>query len=96
MCGRLPLARLDARPPGLPRRRRTLRGTVGRLRLASRQRAHASATDISTGSRLAFVPDIEIYAVDVSFSALQDKAERDYLNDLPRTVVAPAAARPGP
>ena len=33
------------------------------------------------------VPDIEIYAVDVSFSALQDKAERDYLNDLPTSFV---------
>ena len=33
------------------------------------------------------VPDIEIYAIDVSFSAVQDKAESDYLNDLPTSFV---------
>ena len=29
------------------------------------------------------VPDIEIYPIDVSFQALDDAAEFDYLNDLP-------------
>jgi len=32
-------------------------------------------------------PDAEIYAIDVSFSALNDKAERDYLNEQPTTFV---------
>jgi NTE family protein len=29
------------------------------------------------------VPDIQIYAIDVSFAALRDRKEADYLNDLP-------------
>jgi NTE family protein len=33
------------------------------------------------------VPDIEVYAIDVSFAALTDKAEFDYLNDLPTSFV---------
>ena len=33
------------------------------------------------------VPQAEIYAIDVSFPALQDKAERDYLNTLPTSFV---------
>ncbi len=36
---------------------------------------------------LADVPDIEIYPIDVSFQALEDKAEFDYLNDLPTSFV---------
>ncbi len=32
---------------------------------------------------LANVPDMEIYAIDVSFAAVKDEAEHDYLNDLP-------------
>jgi len=38
------------------------------------------------------VPDAEIYAVDVSFSALPDAAERAYLNQQPTTFVLPAEA----
>ena len=30
------------------------------------------------------VPEAEIYAIDVSFAALPDKAEREYLNKHPR------------
>jgi NTE family protein len=32
-------------------------------------------------------PDVDLYAIDVSFSALQDKAEVDYLNNLPTSFV---------
>ena len=35
------------------------------------------------------VPVAEIYAIDVSFSALKDKAEFDYLNLQPTTFVLP-------
>ena len=37
-------------------------------------------------------PDIEIYPIDVSFSALSDKAEVDYLNDLPTSFVLSSEA----
>jgi NTE family protein len=36
---------------------------------------------------IADVPDIEIYPIDVSFQALQDPAEFEYLNDLPTSFV---------
>jgi NTE family protein len=38
------------------------------------------------------VPQAKIYAIDVSFPALKDKAERDYLNLQPTTFVLPAEA----
>jgi NTE family protein len=38
------------------------------------------------------VPKAEIYAIDVSFSALKDKAELDYLNQQPTSFVLPAEA----
>ena len=38
------------------------------------------------------VPDIDIYAINVSFPALKDKAELDYLNELPTTFALPAEA----
>ena len=38
------------------------------------------------------VPDAEIYAIDVSFSMLKDKAELDYLNQQPTTFVLPPEA----
>jgi len=34
-------------------------------------------------------PDAEVYAIDVSFAALSDKAERDYLNQQPTSFVLP-------
>jgi len=37
-------------------------------------------------------PEADIYAIDVSFAALPDKAERDYLNLQPTTFVLPAEA----
>jgi len=33
------------------------------------------------------VPDTEVYVVDVSFAAVADAAERDYLNALPTSLV---------
>jgi NTE family protein len=38
------------------------------------------------------VPDIDVYAIDVSFEALSDTKERDYLNDLPTSFVLPPEA----
>jgi NTE family protein len=38
------------------------------------------------------VPDIDIHAIDVSFAALKDKAEFDYLNELPTSFVLPDEA----
>jgi NTE family protein len=37
-------------------------------------------------------PEVDIFAIDVSFTALQDKAEFDYLNKLPTTFVLPDEA----
>jgi NTE family protein len=38
------------------------------------------------------VPDAEIFAIDVSFAALKDKAELDYLNELPTSFYLPDEA----
>jgi NTE family protein len=38
------------------------------------------------------VPNAEIYAIDVSFAALKDEAEQDYLNRQPTSFVLPAEA----
>jgi NTE family protein len=37
-------------------------------------------------------PDATIYAIDVSFAALKDKAELDYLNELPTSFYLPDEA----
>jgi NTE family protein len=37
-------------------------------------------------------PEAEVYAIDVSFAALPDKAEREYLNQQPTSFVLPAEA----
>ena len=37
-------------------------------------------------------PEVDIYAIDVSFSALKDKTELEYLNGLPTTFVLPDEA----
>jgi len=41
---------------------------------------------------LARAPDIELHVIDVSFPALKDKAELEYLNNLPTSFVLPAEA----
>ena len=38
------------------------------------------------------IPNAEIYAIDVSFAALKDKAEQAYLNDQPTSFVLPPEA----
>jgi NTE family protein len=38
------------------------------------------------------VPDVDIFTIEVSFKMLADKAERDYLNELPTSFVLPAEA----
>ena len=38
------------------------------------------------------VPDARIYAIDVSFAALDDASEREYLNNLPTSLVLPPEA----
>jgi NTE family protein len=43
-------------------------------------------------ARAAAVPDVDVYAIDVSFSAHPDAAERAYLNDLPTSFVLPDEA----
>lgn len=43
-------------------------------------------------ARLVDTPSAEIYAIDVSFPALQDAGERAYLNDLPTSFVLPDEA----
>src|SRR6185503_16140265 len=37
-------------------------------------------------------PDINLYAIDVSFAQLTDKAEREYLNNLPTSFALPDEA----
>src|SRR5262249_1834023 len=39
--------------------------------------------------QIANAPNAEIYVIDVSFKALQDKSERDYLNQLPTSFALP-------
>ena len=43
-------------------------------------------------AELARAPNIELYVVDVSFPALKDKAEFEYLNGLPTSFVLPPEA----
>jgi NTE family protein len=71
-----------------------LRDTAARWRTLRRIRksaAYAANKDPAVAAALR-VPDAEIYAIDVSFPALKDKAEFDYLNRLPTSFVLPAEA----
>jgi NTE family protein len=43
-------------------------------------------------AQLVNAPNIELYAIDVSFPALIDKAEFEYLNNLPTSFVLPPEA----
>jgi NTE family protein len=53
----------------------------------------ASTKDLSpTMTEIVNVPNADIYVVDVSFKALQDKSERDYLNQLPTSFSLPDEA----
>ena len=61
------------------------------LQRIGKSAAYATNTDPAVASALR-VPNAEIYAIDVSFAALKDKAEFDYLNRQPTTFVLPAEA----
>jgi len=71
-----------------------LRDTEARWALLRRVR-ESSAFDASRDPALAnaiSAPPIDIYAIDVSFPELADKAEVNYLNSLPTSFVLPAEA----
>ena len=61
------------------------------LRRIRNSAAYAANKDPAVAAALR-VPDAEIYAIDVSFSALKDKAELDYLNQQPTSFVLPPEA----
>ena len=61
------------------------------LRLIKNSAAMAANKDPSVANALR-IPAAEIYAIDVSFPALKDKAERDYLNQQPTSFVLPPEA----
>lgn len=71
-----------------------LRDTAARwqtLRRIRNSAAFARNKDPAVAAALR-VPNAEIYAIDVSFPMLKDKAERDYLNQQPTSFVLPAEA----
>jgi len=71
-----------------------LRDTASRwnaLRLIRNSAAFKDNKDSEVAKALR-VPDAEIYAIDVSFPALKDKAELDYLNRQPTSFVLPPEA----
>jgi NTE family protein len=71
-----------------------LKDTIARWQTMRRLRQSA-AFDASKDPELAKAmrtPDIDLYAIDISFAALKDEAEREYLNNLPTSLVLPAEA----
>jgi NTE family protein len=72
-----------------------LKDIAARWDNARKLRALAGCTDDRATSPLCKairVPQAKIYAIDVSFPALKDKAEFDYLNEQPTSFVLPAEA----
>ncbi len=61
------------------------------LRRLRQSAAFTGNTDPAVADELK-APDVDIYAIDVSFAALKDKAEFEYLNGQPTTFVLPAEA----
>jgi NTE family protein len=61
------------------------------LRLIRDSKAMAANKDPAVSAALR-IPNAEIYAIDVSFPALKDKAELDYLNQQPTSFVLPPEA----
>ena len=57
-----------------------------------RESAAFDASKDPEAARLLRTPSIDLYAIDVSFPALKDEAERDYLNQLPTSFVLPPEA----
>jgi NTE family protein len=71
-----------------------LRDTAARwraMRLIAKSAAMATNTDPKVADAIR-VPDAEIYAIDVSFAALADRAEFEYLNSQPTSFVLPPEA----
>lgn len=71
-----------------------LRDTAARwrtMRMIANSKAMAANTDAEV-ARALHVPKAEIYAIDVSFPALTDKAEFAYLNEQPTSFVLPPEA----
>ena len=60
-------------------------------RLIRNSAAMATNRDPAVAAALR-IPDISIYAIDVSFAALKDKAEFDFLNQLPTSFTLPPEA----
>jgi len=72
----------------------SLRDTAARWRMLRQLReskAMAGNSDPAL-ARMLSGPDAEIYTIDVSFSALADRKEREYLNQQPTTFVLPPEA----
>ena len=61
------------------------------LRLIAQSKAMAANTDPAVAKAVR-VPNADIYAIDVSFAALTDKVEFDYLNNQPTSFVLPPEA----
>ena len=71
-----------------------LKDTIARWQMMRRVRA-SSAFDAAKdpeAAQLLRTPNIDLYAIDVSFPALKDEAERDYLNALPTSFALPPEA----
>jgi len=71
-----------------------LKDTVARWQMLRRIRDSSafSADKDPSLTEVVNAPDIGLYAIDVSFQALSDRAEFDYLNDLPTSLKLPDAA----
>jgi NTE family protein len=71
-----------------------LRDTVARWNTFRRIRASVafSAEKDPALKEVVNAPDVDLYAIDVSLPALSDKAEFDYLNDLPTSFALPDEA----
>lgn len=72
----------------------TLKDTVARwqtLRQLAASPAFVQNKDPST-AKLLMTPSVDLYVIDVSFSALKDETERSYLNNLPTSFVLPPEA----
>jgi NTE family protein len=71
-----------------------LRDVIARWQMMRRVR-ESPAFDASKdpeAAKLLRTPNIDLYAIDVSFGAVKDEAERDYLNDLPTSFDLPPEA----
>ncbi len=71
-----------------------LRDTIARWQTMQRIRDSAALPGNHDPqlAQLANTPNIDLYAIDVSFDALKDKAEFEYLNNLPTSFVLPPEA----